>query len=115
MPKESHRLVRLFNERVRDARPEGYILQGSVVRRHLLRSSGTKQKRYGPYFLWTRKVDGKTVTAALSHEQAAIIGEAIARNRSLDRKLADIRTLSERIIRAITPSVPTRHRRKMSA
>jgi len=104
------RLVRLFNERVRDARPEGYILHGSVVRRHLVRRFGNRQRRYGPYYLWTRKIDGKTVTLALSKEQAAVIAEAVARNRTLDRRLADIRTLSEMIIRAITPSVPTRRR-----
>ena len=115
MAKEIRRLMQLFNERMRNVRPEGYILQGSVVRRHLMRLSGTRQRRYGPYYLWTRKVDGKTVTVALSREQAAVITEAVARNRALDRQLADIRKLSERIIRAITPCVQTRNRRTGSA
>ena len=115
MSTEISRLVRLFNERVRDACPEGYILHGSVVRRHLVRRLGNRQRRYGPYYLWTRKVDGKTVTLALSKEQAAVIAEAVARNRTLDRRLSDLRALSETIIRAITPSLPTRKRRPRPA
>ena len=108
-------LVRIFNERVRAAQPEGYILQGSVVCRYLLRQSGKAQRRYGPYYLWTRKVAGKTVTVALSKEQAAVIREAVARNHALECKLADIRALSEKLIRAITPSVARRNRQSAKA
>ena len=114
MSLKTGRLVRQFNESVRTARPEGYILQGSVVRRHLTRTDRVGKKRYGPYYLWTRKVAGKTVTLALSKEQAALIGEAIDRNRILDTQLASIRALSEKIIRAITPGVPMRNRRKQA-
>ncbi len=112
MPTEIGQLVRRFTENVQEARPQGYLLQGSVVRRHLVRPSSAGDKRYGPYYLWTRKMAGKTVTMALAKPQAAIIREAIARQRQLDRRLAALRSLSEQIILAVTDGVSVRNRAK---
>ena len=106
------RLAREFNACARDAHPEGYILKGSVVKRHLMRKHGNAQRRYGPYYLWTRKDAGKTVTVALDKTQAQAIGDAIKRQRLLDRRLAKLRTLSERIIFVLSDGVPRRNRRK---
>lgn len=114
MDTETHRLAKMFTAAARDARVEGYVLNGSVVKRHLVRSRGDKEKRYGPYYLWTRKKEGKTITIALNSIQARAIGEAIRRQRSLDLRLAKLRALSERIIFLISAGVSRRNRRKQA-
>jgi len=105
-----NQLIRRFNEQVTNIRPEGYILQGTVMRRYLKRRVAGKSKRYGPYYLWTRKINNKTKTQALTDEQAKIIQEAINRNRQLELNLQRLRSLSEQIIWNITPCVATRKR-----
>ncbi len=105
-----NQLIRSFNQQVGKVAPDGYILQGSVVHRNLRRQARGVFKTYGPYYLWTRKVNNKTVTCALTTEQAQIIRDAIRRNRQLERHLADLRSLSEQIIRAVTPCVTKRKR-----
>jgi len=105
-----NRMIRSFNRQAGEVQPEGYILQGSVVRRNLHRQVGGVLKTYGPYFLWTRKVNNKTVTQALTAEQAQIIREAIRRNRQLEQRLNRLRSLSEKIIQSVSPCVARRKR-----
>jgi hypothetical protein len=105
-----NQLIWSFNRQVGEVHPEGYILQGSVMRRNLQRCVGGVMKMYGPYYLWTRKVNNKTVTLALTAEQAQLIREAIRRNRQLEQRLHRLRSLSEQIIRAISPCVARRNR-----
>jgi DNA-binding transcriptional regulator of glucitol operon len=105
-----NQLILHFNRQVDEVQPEGYILQGSVVRRKLQRRVGTVLKTYGPYYLWTRKIKGKTVTVALTDEQARIIRQAINRNRELEQRLDRLRSLSEQIIIAVGPCVVRRKR-----
>ena len=104
-------LIRRFNQENQDVAPEGYILQGSVIKRRLHRHSGDRPKTYGPYYLWTRKIHNKTRTDALTAEQAAVIQEAIQRNRQMERRLVRLRRLSEQIIKAITVGVQKRKKR----
>jgi len=103
-------LIRRFNQCVKAVASEGYVLQGSVMRRHLQRTGSRGPKAYGPYFLWTRKVENKTVTHALTREQAQIIAQAVRTNRQLEQRLAKLRALSQQIIFAITPCVAKRKR-----
>jgi hypothetical protein len=105
-----NQLIRRFNRQVIDVQPDGYILQGSVVKRYLKRRVRGVSKSYGPYYLWTRKINNKTDAQALTAEQAQIIGEAIRRNRLLEQRLTRLRSLSEQIIRGITPCVAKRKR-----
>ena len=105
-----NQLIRSFNRQVGEVEPDGYILQGSVVRRNLQRRVQGALKSYGPYYLWTRKINNKTTTRALTAEQAQIIRDAIRRNRQLEQRLEDLRFLSEKIIDAVTPCVAKRNR-----
>jgi hypothetical protein len=105
-----NQLIRGFNEYVSNAQPDGYILQGTVVKRYLKRRVGGVLKSYGPYYLWTRKINNKTSTQALTDEQAQIILEAIKRNRQLELRLTRLRSLSEQIIWGATPCVAKRKR-----
>ena len=104
------RLIRRFNKQVAEIQPEGYVLQGSVVKRYLQWPDGDDSKTYGPYYLWTRKINNKTVTRALTTEQAQVIKEAIQRNRHIEQRIARLRKTSEQIILAITPCVVKRNR-----
>jgi hypothetical protein len=105
-----NKLILKFNRQLAEIQPEGYILQGSVVQRKLQRRVGATFKTYGPYYLWTRKIKGKTVTLALTDDQARIIRQAINRNRELERRLDQLRSLSEQIIIEVSPSVVRRKR-----
>jgi ribosomal protein S13 len=80
------------------------------VKRYLKRRVGGVSKRYGPYYLWTRKIDNKTKTQALTDEQAQVIQEAINRNRQLELRLSRLRSIAEQIIRDATPCVAGRKR-----
>jgi hypothetical protein len=54
----------------------GFCLPGTLTERHTRCSSpgcrcrSDPPKLHGPYYSWTRKIDGKTVTRTLSPEQA---------------------------------------------
>jgi len=52
---------------------------------------------HGPYYEWTRKVKGKTVTVRLTQEQARLLREWIANARRLDKILADLQRVSDRM------------------
>lgn len=101
-----------FEAERKQCRPEGYMLQGSVMRRYLHGGVGRNKKTYGPYCLWTRKIDGKTVTKALSKEQFRWVTVALQNNRRIEKRLTNLRTLSERMLLAITYGVPARNRDK---
>ena len=102
--------IREFNRQIETLVPDGYILQGSVVARRLHRPVAKGTKAYGPYYLWTRKIKNRTVTTALTADQAAIIRDAIDRNRRTEQRLNKLRELSEQIIMTVTHSVTRRKR-----
>lgn len=52
---------------------------------------------HGPYYNWTRKVKGKTVTVRVNEEQAVLLKQWIANARRLDEILADMKSVSDRI------------------
>jgi len=54
-------------------------------------------------YTWTRKVRGKTVTVALSPQQARAFQRAIAANRRLEETLAAMREISQK---SLTESLP---------
>jgi len=82
----------------------GYISQGSVLDR-----SALKTPRRG--YQWTRKVAGKTITLALSPQQFASLGQAVANRRALQKTLAKMEQLSRQILFASLPD--TRRRKRL--
>jgi len=86
----------------------GPICQGTVIKRNDLRQRGGKTKTYGPYYLWTRKLEGKTLSIALSQQQYDLLKQAIANQNKLDKILAQMRALTEQIIFTNTPGVKKR-------
>lgn len=50
---------------------------------------------HGPYYNWTRKVKGKTVTVRLTPEQARLMKQWIANSRRLDQLVKEMLLVSE--------------------
>lgn len=78
----------------------GYALPGSLTVRHTRCSSPGCRCRsqqpalHGPYYSWTRKIDGKTVTRLLSAEQAARYTPWFENARKLRALIAQLEALS---------------------
>ena len=51
----------------------------------------------GPYYDWSRKVKGKTVTVRVTPEQARLLKQWIANARRLDKIVAEMLRVSDRI------------------
>ena len=71
------------------------------------RCQATPPQLHGPYYQWTRKVRGKTVTVRLTKPHAERVRHWIENGRQLDRIVAEMETLSlrmtERLLRQTTP------------
>ena len=71
-----------------------FVLRGTILRRYM--ACGRKGCHcmanppvlHGPYYNWTRKVDGKTVTVRLSEEEATILQEWIDNARKYDEAVS---------------------------
>ena len=78
----------------------GYISQGSVFQR-----APTQQ---GSRYVWTRKVQAKTVTVALSRQQYQWLRQAVANQRELQRIVGRMQRLSRRVLFGTLPGVQRR-------
>jgi hypothetical protein len=89
-----------------------WVLQGTISQREIHRPQGNSAQRklYGPYYQWTFKRDGKTITVQLSAEQAAEYQRAIDQQREVETILDQMRRLSENFLTATTEGVPKRNR-----
>ena len=101
----------------------GYFRRGTLLRRFIpcgkpgCGCQAPTPRLHGPYYEWTRKVAGKTVTVRLSPEQATRMARWIAAGRELRRLLARMERLSlratNRILRDLqrqAPRAPARRR-----
>ena len=79
------------------------IRRGSLVRRLVAcgkpncRCQATPPQLHGPYYQWTRKVRGKTVTVRVSKPEAMLLSEWIANGRRLDKIVANLERVALRI------------------
>ena len=90
-------------------RHSSWICQGSVVARPLIRYRRGAQVKKGPYYLWTSKVQGKTVCIALSKTQYQLLGQAISAQRRLQQTLGRMQDLT---LKTILQNVPGVRKRK---
>jgi len=80
----------------------GFIAQGSLRQRFThcnkpgCRCGAVSPRLHGPYWQWTAKVAGRTVTRRLSTAEAARYTEWIANDRQLHRTVAEMRALAEK-------------------
>lgn len=81
----------------------GYILKGTITERII-----EKEKTYGPYYQWTFKRQGKTVTVNLSKEQLSVYSKAIRNYKKLKATLKEMEKLSLEILEESTKGVVRR-------
>lgn len=80
----------------------GFISSGSVTQRTTRCGTATCRchadppQLHGPYWQWTAKVDGKTVTRRLTAAQAALYQEWIANDRHLRSLIDQMRTVASK-------------------
>jgi hypothetical protein len=81
----------------------GPLRRGTVLRRFVpcgrpgCRCQADPPQLHGPYYEWSRKVKGKTVTVRVTPEQARLLKQWIANARRLDEIVNEMQRLSERI------------------
>ncbi len=85
----------------------GWVLQGTITPRYDRRVGPGRPPR-GPYFQWTFKRAGKTVTVNLSPSQVEPYRKAIAEQRKAGKILAEMCALSRQFLEATTQGVKRR-------
>jgi hypothetical protein len=95
------RLRRRFRRLAKELSDVGWILHGTVCPRLLRRNNRT----LGPYYQWTFKKEGKTVTVNLSRPQVKLWRRAFRQQRKVERLLDEMRSLSRDFLEATTPGV----------
>ena len=111
-PKSAVPLPRRYRQRAARLGRTGPILQGTITARTIPRAKGKgrkEEKSYGPYYQWTFKEQGKTVTVNLTAAQAKLYQEAIDDNRAVEEILRKMRRLSKQIFEAKTEGVKKRN------
>ncbi len=88
----------------------GLVLRGSIGHRLArcgqpgCRCKADPPELHGPYYVWTRKVAGKTVTVHLTAEHAARCQEWNGNMRRLDRLVKALQDVGLRAARAVARS-----------
>lgn len=78
----------------------GYIAAGSITRRGTrcgtpgCRCHADPPQLHGPYYQWTAKVNGKTITRRLSDEEAELYKQWIGNDRQLRAILTQMRQVA---------------------
>jgi hypothetical protein len=78
----------------------GYIAAGSITRRHTrcgtagCRCHADPPQPHGPYWQWTTKIDGKTVTRRLSQTEADLYQQWINNDRELRALIDQMRRIA---------------------
>jgi hypothetical protein len=84
------------------------VLRGTIGKRFMpcgkaaCRCKADPPLLHGPYYLWTRKVAGKTVTVRLTAEQAARCQPWTRNMRKLDRLVRALQAVGLRAAAAVT-------------
>ena len=90
----------------------GYFRHGTLLKRFTscgkpgCACQARPPRLHGPYYQWTRKVAGKTVTVLLTREQADLLAGWIATGRQLDRIIAQMQRLSMRATERLLKELP---------
>ena len=97
----------------------GFISPGSLVQRTTscgkagCRCQGNPPRRHGPYYQWSRAIEGKTTSRRLNEPQAALYREWIANQRHLDKIITEMQNISARaaeiLLRHAAQPPKTRH------
>lgn len=89
----------------------GLIAQGTITERTIERQDKNEPgntRKYGPYYQWTFKSKGKTVTVNLSKAQVKYYKRAIENHRRMEAIVTEMRELSLCILQQTTQGVVIR-------
>lgn len=100
MEDDLQELESIIAEKARELAGTGFILYGTI-RKHYMKC-GTRGCRchvdpsrlHGPYYDWTRKVDGKTKTVRLREKEALILEGWIDNMRKLEATISEMGRIS---------------------
>lgn len=82
----------------------GFVVTGSVIKQYKACGNPNcqchkdKSRLHGPYNIWTRKVNSKTVTRTLTDEQAELAQKFIDNMRKLEKMVEQMKDLSVQYI-----------------
>lgn len=105
-----------FRRRAERLAVTGLVLQGTITERVITRNrrkDGEAARSFGPYYQWTFKQAGKTVTVNLTFEQAQLVRDAIENNRKAEKSLEEMRRISWQLLEATTSGVKRRKQARM--
>lgn len=91
---------RRYRELAAQVADVGYIAAGSITSRYTrcgtpnCRCHADPPQMHGPYWQWSAKADGKTVTRRLSQAEADLYQEWIANDRQLRALIAKMREVA---------------------
>lgn len=77
-----------------------FIWNGSISKRFLTCGKPSchchrdTEAKHGPYYYWTTKKAGKTISKSLTEQQAGVLQQWISNRRKLERILNDMKKLS---------------------
>lgn len=95
-----------------------FALPGSIQVRHTCcgkstcRCQGDPAARHGPYIVWTRKVNARTVTKVLTEDQLRDYSGWLDNARQLRQLVDELHELALQVIEADLQSAPKRRRSK---
>ncbi len=90
----------------------GFFRRGTLLKRMMTcgkpvcACKASPPRLHGPYYQWTRKVDGKTVTVRVSAEQATLLEGWIAAGKELDRVVAEMEHISLEVTELMLQRLP---------
>jgi hypothetical protein len=89
-----------YRELLEQLRGLGFVSPGSVVLRETscnkpgCKCTADPPRRHGPYYQWTKKVKGKTVSRQLTPAEAELFQEWITNRRQLQRVIGQMERVS---------------------
>ncbi len=89
-----------YSELAQELAEIGLIWSGSITRRHMrcgtpgCRCHADPPELHGPYYQWTAKVRGKTITRYLSSNEVRLYREWIANDRRMRRLINQMRQVA---------------------
>jgi hypothetical protein len=100
MAEDLESLRRKVSELSENLQDTGFILYGTV-RKHYMkcghkgcRCHADPPQLHGPYYDWTRRVEGKTKTVRLTEDHAKIIEEWISNMRRVEKIVMEMESIS---------------------
>lgn len=92
--------LRRHEQLVRALAQTGFVLPGTLLQRHNrcgkpnCRCKHDPPRLHGPYYQWTRKIGGKTVTRLLTDEQVQRYQDWFTNAQRVRQLIAELETLS---------------------